>query len=141
MRPDIVRIVVLAQAIGSVNTAELEILARSFDIVVDHVDEDRAAEQTLFLEDLVDQVELVPDRLLLLFSELRLLGTLTTKTDCLTSLHLEGREHVLEAGEESLLLLDHRHSTATKVPLPFILEQVAHANVVDFAVSFVDVRD
>lgn len=81
----------------SVNAAKLEVLARPLDIVVDHVDEDRAAEQALFLEDLVDQIKLVPNGLLLLLREWGLLSSLTPKTDRLAALDLEGGEDVLEA--------------------------------------------
>ena len=127
----------------TLNIAKLEVLACTLDIVVDHVDEDRAAKQTLLLQNLVDQVKLVPDRLLLLFCELRLLGTSATQAACLATLDLERREHVLEAREQTFLLLlsATHHGHAPKVPLRLVFEQVAHADVVDLAVGLVDVRD
>lgn len=97
MRSNVVGVIVLAQLIAPINATELEVFARPLDIVVDHVDEDRTAEQALLLQNRVNRVQLVPDCLLLLLGELRLLGALTTQPDSLTSLDLKGREHVLEA--------------------------------------------
>ena len=47
---------ILAQAAFAINVAELEVLAGPLDIIVDHIDEDGATEDALFLQDLVDQV-------------------------------------------------------------------------------------
>ena len=97
VRSDIVRVIVLAQGVFSVNVAKLKVLACPLNIVVDHVNKDRATEQALFLKDLVDQIKLVPDGLFLLLRELGLLSPLTAETNGLTSLDLEGGKDVLEA--------------------------------------------
>ena len=80
-----------------VNATKLKVLASTLDIVVNHIDKDSAAEHALFLEDLVDQIKLVPNGLLLFLCELRLHRTFTTDTDGLTTFDLEGGKDVFEA--------------------------------------------
>lgn len=137
---------VLADAVRAVNVAEFKLAALALDVVVDHVDQDRAAEDALFLEKAVDQIKLVSNNLLLLIVELRFLRTFASKARRASSLDLEGREDVLETREHGLLFLlgvDHCSFLATKhlVAISCILEQVAHLNVVDLSVSFMDVFD
>ena len=97
MRSEIVRVTVLAQGVVSINATKLKVLTCPLDIVVNHVDKDSATEHALFLQDLVNQIKLVPNGLLLLLCELGLCSTLTAETNSLTTLDLEGRKDVLKA--------------------------------------------
>ena len=88
-----------------IRATEFEVFAGSFDVVIDHIDQNSATEQALLLEDLVDKIKFVANCLLLLFGELGLLSTLSTKTNSNAALVLEGCEDILEAREERLFFL------------------------------------
>ena len=88
-----------------IRATEFEVFAGSFDVVIDHIDQNSATEQALLLEDLVDKIKFVANCLLLLFGELGLLSTLSTKTNSYAALVLEGCEDILEARKERLFFL------------------------------------
>lgn len=87
----------------------------------------------------------MPDGLLLLLSELRLLSTLSAEPADDATLDLEGREDVLEARQKRLLLLLGGRGVLLAVEdgalLGFVLEEVAHADVVYLPIGLVDVAD
>lgn len=78
MQAQVVRVIVLAKRVRLLNIAEFEVFARPLNVVVDHVNQDSAAENTLFLKEAIDQVQLVSNRDLLLFSKLWLLSTVSS---------------------------------------------------------------
>lgn len=68
IRLEIVGVTVLAEGVVSIDTAEFEIFTFALDVVVDHVDQDCSAKETLFLKHDIDVVELVANSLFLLLS-------------------------------------------------------------------------
>ena len=84
------------------------------------------------------------NRLLLLFSELRLLFTITTQANGYSTLHLE-REEVLDTREEIFLLLlsvDHLNLLiSSHTTFSFVLEEVAHADIIDLPIELMDIGD
>ena len=144
---EIVFVTVLAERVFPVDASELEVPALSFNVVVNHVDQDGTAEETFFLEHDVDVVELVANSLVLLLGQLGFHGAFAAKTTNDTSLDLEGREDVLEAGEERFLFLLRvvrallLSATENAAFVTLALEQVAHPDVVNLSVSLVDVGD
>lgn len=87
----------------------------------------------------------MPDGLLLLLSKLWFLGTLSSKSTGYPTLDLEGREYVLEARQERLLLLDRSSRVLLAVEdgafFGLVLKEVAHPDVVYLAVGLMDVAD
>lgn len=85
------------------------------------------------------------DRLLLLLCQLGLLGACVAEAVGDSTLDGEGREHVFEAREDTLLLLlsvDHRGALAAEHgPFVFLLEEVAHADVVNLPIRLMDIGD
>lgn len=68
IRLEIVSVTVLAEGVVSIDAAEFEIFTFALDVVVDHVDQDCSAKETLLLKHDINVVKLVTNGLFLLLS-------------------------------------------------------------------------